>query len=93
MPRKLAVVWESWIWNWAWAVTVMVRAAARAIVRIGGRIAGVDRGLSLWRYEQNADSSPSIALRVRVTVLVGGKCFAHRKGQYFGTSKGKFLHS
>ena len=35
MPRKLAVVWESWIWNWAWAVAVR-RIAARAGLRMSG---------------------------------------------------------
>src|SRR5215469_9628489 len=37
MPRRLAVVWESWIWNWAWAVAVK-----RSVDRIVRRILGKD---------------------------------------------------
>src|SRR5215469_399073 len=37
MPRRLAVVWESWIWNWACAVAVKARVAARIVRRILGK--------------------------------------------------------
>ena len=36
MPRRLAVVWESWSWNWACAVAVRRRIAKGWLAHVWG---------------------------------------------------------